>query len=151
MGGIEVPVHDIERPSPGQPRGKLGSGRLRLTSYGVLQLAGDGHYIGIPTSRIDDKSKFDVIEKILVATQMAWVAIQCIVRKAYGLPLSLLEIHCMVHVACAVTLFFLWIHVRLTRWPATHVLRILTPQVLDRSRRMFKTQRFYISLDLKTL
>ncbi|KAK5651175.1 hypothetical protein OQA88_13193 [Cercophora sp. LCS_1] len=110
MGGVEVPVHDIERPESRRSRGEQGSGRLRLTSYGVLQLARDGHFINIPTSRIDDKSKVDVIGKMLVVTQMTWMAMQCIVRKIYGSPLSLLEVHTMVHVVCAVTIFLLWIY-----------------------------------------
>jgi len=57
MGGIEVPVHDIEPTKPWVTRGMQFSGRQRLTSKGVLQLAMDGHFLDIPRSKIDDKSK----------------------------------------------------------------------------------------------
>ncbi|KAK0619402.1 hypothetical protein B0T14DRAFT_432002, partial [Immersiella caudata] len=110
MGGIEVPVHDIEPILTDATRGGQFSGRLRLTPEGVLQLAEDGHFLEIPRSKIDDKSKADTISKILAMTQVAWMAMQCITRKAYGLPLALLEVHTMVHVICAVLLLFvLWI------------------------------------------
>ena len=112
MGGIEVPVHDIELTKPGATRGTQFSGRQRLTSKGVLQLAKDGYFLKIPRSKIDDKCKADVIQKVLVLTQVIWMAMQCIVRKVYGLPLTLLEVHCMVHVAFTVVLFILWIDVR---------------------------------------
>jgi hypothetical protein len=107
-------VHDIEPIYPDATRGGQFSGRLRLTPEGVLQLAEDGHFLEIPRSKIDDKSKADTISKILVMTQVAWMAMQCITRKAYGLPLTLLEVHTMVHVVCAVLLFVLWIDVGVT-------------------------------------
>jgi len=111
MGGMEVPVHDIETVKPGATRGSQFSGRLRLSSKGVLQLAKHDYFLAIPRSTIDDKSKADVIQKVLVMTQVTWMAMQCIARKVYGLPLTLLEVHTMVHVVCAVALFGLWIHV----------------------------------------
>jgi len=116
MGGLEVPVHDIEPRSPKAARGLQFSSRLRLTAAGVLQLARDGHFLRIPRSKIDDKSKADVIQKILVMTQVTWMATQCIARKIYGLPLTLLEVHTMVHVVCAVVLFALWISVSALRF-----------------------------------
>lgn len=34
--------------------------------------------------------------------------VQCIARKVNGYPLSLLGIHTMVHVLCALIIYFLW-------------------------------------------
>ncbi|KAK3359484.1 hypothetical protein B0T25DRAFT_448037 [Lasiosphaeria hispida] len=112
MGGMEVPVHDIEHKRSywdEQKRGSQYSGRLRITCNGVLQLAHDGHFLPIPQSTIADKSKADVLQKILVMTQVLWMATQSLARKIYGLPLTLIEVHTMVHVVCALVLFALWI------------------------------------------
>ncbi|KAF9775256.1 hypothetical protein IL306_006663, partial [Fusarium sp. DS 682] len=109
MGGLEVDVRKIERFTVrGATRGTPLSGSLRLSVNGVLQLAKLGYFIPIPRSKIDDKSKADTLQKFIVMTQVTWMATQCIVRKAYGLPVSLLEIHTMVHVACAVVMFLFW-------------------------------------------
>jgi hypothetical protein len=147
MGGLEVPVHDIEPRLPKADRGLQFSGRLRLTTAGVLQLARDGHFLRIPRSKIDDKSKADVIQKILVMTQVTWMATQCIARKIYGLPLTLLEIHTMVHVVCAVVLFALWISVC-----ALHFRHVICEKsdVESRNRRMSKIRNCWSSLALKT-
>lgn len=81
----------------------------------VLLLAKYGQFLRIPKSRIDNKSKANVFQKILVITQVSWMVLQCIVRKAYGLPLSLLEVHTMVHVVCAFILYGLWFKVRIVQ------------------------------------
>jgi hypothetical protein len=110
MGGVEVSVKEIQwYVSQWAQRGSLQSGSLRLSVEGVLQLAKLGHFIQIPRSKIDDKSKADTLQKFLVMTQVIWMATQCIVRKAYGLPLSLLEVHTMVHVVCALVMYIFWI------------------------------------------
>ena len=112
MGGLEVSVDDIEDHNESKSRGEPGSGRLRLSSKGVLQLAKHGHFLPIPLSRIADKSKADTLQKVLVITQVLWMATTCIARKIYGLPLTLLEIHTLVHVFCAVVLYAFWLEVR---------------------------------------
>ncbi len=111
MGGLEVSVTDFVQTDPHSQRGTLGSGFLRLTKDGVLQLAALGCFIPIPRSKIDDKSKADVLQKCLVLIQVIWMAMQCIVRKSYGLPLSLLEVHTMVHVGCAMIMYIFWMEV----------------------------------------
>ncbi|KAM5341708.1 hypothetical protein ACJ41O_014739 [Fusarium nematophilum] len=109
MGGLEVDISKIQHfTARWAPRGTLESGSLRLSVNGVLQLAKLGHFIPIPRSKIDDKSKADTLQKFLVMSQIAWMATQCIVRKSLGLPVSLLEIHTMVHVVCAVIMFIFW-------------------------------------------
>lgn len=112
MGGLEVDVSKIENYTVHESqRGTLASGSLRLSVNGVLQLARLGYFIPIPRSKIDDKSKADTFQKFLVMMQVLWMATQCIVRKIYGLPISLLEIHTMVHVVCAIVMFLFWIKV----------------------------------------
>jgi hypothetical protein len=117
MGGLEVSVKDIVVRSTrstwsDSPRGTLGSGLLRLTPNGVLQLASLGYFVPVPRSKIDDKSKADILQKSLVMIQVIWMATQCTVRKVYGLPLSLLEVHTMVHVFCALIMYLFWMEVR---------------------------------------
>ncbi len=99
MGGVEVAV-------PGQP-GKT----LCLQDKAVLLLAELGHFISIPASNIDDKSKASILQKAVVIIQVSWMVIQCISRAAHRLPLALLEVHTMVHVVCASLLYALWLKV----------------------------------------
>ncbi|KAK3370430.1 hypothetical protein B0H63DRAFT_552440 [Podospora didyma] len=110
MGGMEVSVRDIEpKHNPKAARGTPRSGRLRATTKGILQLAKDGHFLPLSRSKISDKSKADVLQKLLVMVQIVWMATQCIARKVYGLPLALLEVHTMIHVLCAVVLLGFWV------------------------------------------
>ncbi|CZR32441.1 uncharacterized protein FPRO_02011 [Fusarium proliferatum ET1] len=110
MGGLEVDVSKFEHfTGHWAARGTLQSGTLRLSVNGVLQLARMGHFLPIERSKINDKSKADTLQKMLVMTQVTWMATQCIFRLGYGLPISLLEIHTMVHVICAVVMFMFWI------------------------------------------
>ncbi len=50
-----------------------------------------------------------MLAKALVVVQVLWLVGQAIERKVAGFPLTLLEIHTMVHVACAVIMYGLWI------------------------------------------
>ncbi|KAF4445955.1 hypothetical protein F53441_10344 [Fusarium austroafricanum] len=79
MGGLEVDVSKFEHfTGHWAVRGTLQSGTLRLSVNGVLQLARMGHFLPIPRSKIDDKSKADTLQKVLVMTQVTWMATQCI-------------------------------------------------------------------------
>ena len=82
--------------------------RLTITPKGVAFLARHGHLLGIPESTIRDKSKADVLAKVLVCAQVTWMLIQTIGRAINGYPITLLEIHTIVHVACAITMYVLW-------------------------------------------
>ncbi|RBR17807.1 uncharacterized protein FIESC28_06246 [Fusarium coffeatum] len=81
---------------------------VRLSPLTVIWLAERGHWIPISKKKIDDKSKADYFQKLLVMTQVLWMIMQCIMRKIHHLPLSLLEVHTMVHVVCAVFLYMCW-------------------------------------------
>ncbi|ROW00019.1 hypothetical protein VPNG_08358 [Cytospora leucostoma] len=80
-----------------------------LTPKAVAEVIRSGHKIDIPSERIEDRSKQDAFQKILVAGQVSWMALQCVVRRCYGLPLTLLEVHTMVHVVCAISMYCFWL------------------------------------------
>ncbi|KAL7273154.1 hypothetical protein RUND412_004013, partial [Rhizina undulata] len=46
-------------------------------------------------------SKSDILAKVLACTQASWFVIQCLARKASGLPVTLIELHTATHVMCA--------------------------------------------------
>lgn len=98
MGGLTLDVqklHDQES-------------HLTLTPEGVITLAKHGHFINISLETVSDRSKANFIAKALVCAQVLWMIIQCIARKINGYPLTLLEIHTMVHVVCALIIYSLW-------------------------------------------
>lgn len=103
MGGFMVDVSDIHDDCS----------LLTLQPSGIVNLAKNGHFIEISEKSIKDKSKADVLAKLLVCVQVVWMIIQCIGRKAEALPISLLEIHTLVHIACALCMYALWIEVSL--------------------------------------
>ncbi|KAG7287163.1 hypothetical protein NEMBOFW57_006668 [Staphylotrichum longicolle] len=80
-----------------------------LTPSGVIELARRGYWIYIKSERIAAKSQANLLQKALVLLQVLYMATTCIARRAYGLPLTLLEIHTMVHVICAIALYGLWL------------------------------------------
>ena len=84
-------------------------GKMTITHHGVLKLARNGLFLPISEESISDKSKADLLAKGLVICQVGWLAAQCIARKVQGLPISLLEIHTLVHVFCAVTMYLIWL------------------------------------------
>ena len=98
MGGLAVGVSDIDD-------------RLHcvtLTPMGLKLLAKRGHFIEVPDDDIRDKSKANIFAKCLVILQVTWIALQTISRKATGYPLPTLEIHTLVHAACASVMYILW-------------------------------------------
>lgn len=74
-------------------------------------MARHGHFLEITPETISDKSKVNAVGKGLVCIQVTWMVIQCIARKSAGYPLSLLELHTMVHVVCALIIYILWMRV----------------------------------------
>ncbi|KAI5924203.1 hypothetical protein F4810DRAFT_149801 [Camillea tinctor] len=67
-----------------------------------------GHFLRVSLATIEDKSKSDTVQKVLVVGQLGWMIAQCITRTAFGLPLCLLEIHTAVHAVCAMLLYAFW-------------------------------------------
>ena len=82
--------------------------RLTVSPKGVAFLAKHGHFLKISDATIRDKSKADMLAKALVCIQVGWMLVQTISRKIIGYPISLLEIHTLIHVACAIVMYGLW-------------------------------------------
>lgn len=98
MGGFAYDLKDISD----------GFSPVTLSPQGMIFLARQGHFVDISPEDIGDRSKAGIFTKSLICVQVSWMVIQCIARKAAGYPLTLLEIHTMVHVVCALTLYVLW-------------------------------------------
>jgi hypothetical protein len=82
--------------------------RVTITEGGVLYLARHGYLCKVRKCDIEDKSKADRFAKGLVCIQVVWVIGQAIERKAVGYPITLLEIHTIVHAVCALLMYGLW-------------------------------------------
>lgn len=129
MGGVQIELARLEKFLSGADLHKLFRGsinalkvkldtarldhrpRARLTPAAIVTLAQLGHWVDIPPQHIEDRSKANGIQKSLILVQVSWMLVSCIARKAYGLPLTLLEIHTMVHVVCAFFIYFFWFKV----------------------------------------
>jgi hypothetical protein len=98
MGGFATDVEHIHNVAK----------RATLTTAGLLFLARRGKFCRVNRSHIQDKSKADILAKGLVCIQVLWVAGQVIERKLAGYPMTLLEIHTLVHVVCALVMYGLW-------------------------------------------
>lgn len=98
MGGFVVDVSHLHN----------SLSRVTISPKGVAFLASHGHFLSIPESTIRDKSKADILAKVLVCVQVAWMLVQTIGRKVVGYPITLLEVHTLVHVACAIAMYGLW-------------------------------------------
>lgn len=55
-----------------------------------------------------DKSKGDMVAKLLVVMQTSWFMIQCIVRVAEGLPVTALELTTLGHTVFSSVIYFFW-------------------------------------------
>ncbi|KAK5653451.1 hypothetical protein OQA88_8937 [Cercophora sp. LCS_1] len=96
MGGFEVRLNERDEPQTLSPEGALKLARRNLDGF------------KIPRSFIQDRARADVFQKCLVLVQVGWMALQCAARKVYGLPITLLELHTIVHVVCAVVMYAFW-------------------------------------------
>lgn len=82
--------------------------RLTISPKGAAFLASHGHFLKIPDAVIKDKSKADTLAKGLVCIQVSWMLVQTISRKIVEYPITLLEVHTLVHVVCALAMYGLW-------------------------------------------
>lgn len=62
----------------------------------------------IEKTLVENMGKTDDLGKVIVCGQGIWMLIQCITRKAGGLPVTLLELHVAMHVVCALIMYLLW-------------------------------------------
>jgi hypothetical protein len=84
--------------------------RLTLTAKSVALLAHCGHFPEISYHDIKDRNKADGLAKLLVCIQAVWMIIQVISRTATELRTTLLEVHVVAHVVCALIIYVLWWH-----------------------------------------
>ena len=84
------------------------NGPTILTPDAVVEFARRGVFFDISRDTISDNSKSNLLGKGLVCMQVIWFLIQCIARAAAGYPLTLLEVHTMVLVICALSMYALW-------------------------------------------
>jgi hypothetical protein len=124
MGGFAVDVRHIHDYRT----------QLTIEPQGILFLARRGHFITVPEESIKDKSKADMLAKVIICIQVLWMVIQCIGRKAAGYPIALLELHVLVHVICALCMYAFWIKVMLS------LHRIMSILTVCRNRLIFDSQ-----------
>lgn len=84
--------------------------QLILSVDAVIDLTKQGHFFDVSSESIQDKSKADLLAKGLVVFQVSWLVVQSVARAYFHYPLSLLEVHTMVHVFCAMMVYSLWWH-----------------------------------------
>ncbi|KAI9885755.1 MAG: hypothetical protein M1823_002433 [Watsoniomyces obsoletus] len=82
--------------------------RVTLSHKAVAFLAKYGHFLAMEENVIRDKSKANLLAKTLVCAQVGWQLINTLARVIDGLPLTLLELHVLVHIVCAICMFVLW-------------------------------------------
>ncbi|KAI0096580.1 hypothetical protein GGR51DRAFT_543126 [Nemania sp. FL0031] len=61
-----------------------------------------------PENNIEARGHADGLAKALICVQVGWMVIQCIGRTSMNLPVSLLEIHVLAYVVCALIVYGLW-------------------------------------------
>ena len=84
-----------------KPRGALKLAKSVLWNEFVAQFC-------IDEESIRDKSKVNVLAKMLVSLQVSWALLKSISRLALGYPISVLEIHTLVYGGCAMVMYGLW-------------------------------------------
>lgn len=82
--------------------------KLTLTPHGVLLVAKWGKLPRITSAEVQDKSNASSLTKLLVFWQALWMIVQVIGRAAHKLPVTLLELHTVLHAFCAVAMYFTW-------------------------------------------
>ena len=107
MGGFALDIDDTDSRSAVLFNGAK---RLTPTAKGVALLAQCGHIPYVSLDDIKDKNKADGLAKLLVCIQAGWMIVQVISRTASGLPTTLLEVHVVAHVVCALIMYILWWH-----------------------------------------
>jgi hypothetical protein len=71
-------------------------------------LTGEGDFPKITKREIKDKSKGNIVSRGLVVLQAGWFVLQCIARKAQGLPIAELELVTIAFAAISFAIFLLW-------------------------------------------
>ncbi|KAF2489978.1 hypothetical protein BU16DRAFT_518682, partial [Lophium mytilinum] len=83
--------------------------QLTFTPNGLVELARLGLLPDVSPTTITDKTKADVVAKVLVCLQAGWFLVQTIARLIQHLPVTLLEVHVVAHIGCAFGMYLLWL------------------------------------------
>ena len=102
IGGYAVPSSSFWPSSYSQT--------LTFTPIGLMELSRLGLFTKADSASVSDKSKADIVAKIIVCLQAGWFLIQCLARLTQGLHITLLEVHVLAHVLCTFLMYFLWFH-----------------------------------------
>ena len=76
-----------------------------LTPWGVLRLAEMNLLPHVPVEVIKDKSKVNVLAKVITVFQALWMILQVVARAAAGQEVTLLEAHTVLHLICAAAMY----------------------------------------------
>ncbi|KAH0606543.1 uncharacterized protein H6S33_003377 [Morchella sextelata] len=68
----------------------------------------DGKGLASLKNEVKDKGKANVLAKFLVCAQALWMVMNCFMRRAAGLPITIIELNVIVHVFCAVIVYACW-------------------------------------------
>lgn len=79
-----------------------------LTPSGIVLLAEIGLLPRFSEQDAQDRSRADAIAKSITCLQASWFFIQGLARVRAGLPLTLLELHTMTHIICALAMYAIW-------------------------------------------
>ncbi|RYP84419.1 hypothetical protein DL770_005211 [Monosporascus sp. CRB-9-2] len=115
MGGYFLKWPDMELPDYSSLKAPAvsASGFKQLLKDKIIQRLvkkGKLHKRDFDSRVIDNKSKANMVAKILVFGQLVWMVIQCLGRKIAGLPVTLLEVHILIQVAYTLLAYFFWWH-----------------------------------------
>ena len=81
---------------------------MSLTPKGIVLLAEIGLLPRFSKQDAQDRSRADAIAKSISCLQASWFFIQGVARVCAGLPLTLLELHTMTHIICALVMYAIW-------------------------------------------
>ena len=81
---------------------------MSLTPSGIVLLAEIGLLPRFSKQDAQDRSRADAIAKSISCLQASWFFIQGVARVCAGLPLTLLELHTMTHIICALAMYAIW-------------------------------------------
>ncbi|KAH8148307.1 uncharacterized protein LAJ45_07760 [Morchella importuna] len=83
-----------------------------LSAYGLMALVRNGVVdpIRLLELKVDiqDKGKSDILAKVLVCAQASWMMTNCLLRKAAGLPITVIELNVIVHVMSMIAIYACW-------------------------------------------
>ena len=81
---------------------------MTLTPNGIILLAEIGLLPCFSKQDVQDRSRADALAKSISCLQATWFFIQGLARVSAGLPLTLLELHTMTHIICALAMYAVW-------------------------------------------